>query len=165
MQLLLEELSQLLAEEYRLYESLFALSGREQQCLVANDTDGLDRSLTDIREVIARVQAIGERRQLTLGRLSEQTGIPLDQLTLKRLVGVATGMTGVRLERLQRDFKDLMGRLHKLNGSNLLLIRNSLDMNDRTVRLILGETGRVQFYGDAGQAENFGGPRLVSRRM
>jgi hypothetical protein len=71
----------------------------------------------------------------------------------------------VRVDRLRTDFREMLVRLHKLNGQNLLLIRNSLDMTDRAVRLILGETGQVHFYGEAGRAEASGGPRVLSRRM
>ncbi len=165
MQLLIEELSQVLAEEYRHFERLFAMTETEQQFLVTGDTDGLDRSLTGMREMVARAQSLAERRQLILCRVSEHCGVPVGELTLRRLSEIATGMAGVRLERLRADFAELLGKLHKRNGSNLLLIRNSLDMNDRAVRLILGETGQVHFYGDTGRAEAAAGPKVLSRRM
>ncbi len=165
MQLLLDELSQVLAEEYRHYEALFSAAQAEQNSLVANDTDGVDRSLGEIRGVLARVQSLAERRHLVMCRISEQTGVPAEQLTLERLGQMSRGMAGLRLERLQKDFTELTGRLNKLNGTNLLLIRNALDMNDRTVRLILGETGQVHFYGDAGQPQGSQDPKILSRRM
>ncbi|HVP38445.1 MAG TPA: flagellar protein FlgN [Candidatus Saccharimonadales bacterium] len=165
MQLFLEELSQILAEELRLYEELFSLSQVEQRLLVVNDTNSLDHSLVEMRAVVARLEALGERRMTLLGQLSEHTGIALEQLTLERLSELAQGATGVRLERLRSEFGELMGRLHRLNGQNLLLIRNSLDMTDRAVRLILGETGQVHFYGQAGQGQTASGPRILSRRM
>jgi flagellar biosynthesis/type III secretory pathway chaperone len=165
MQLLLEELTQVLAEEYRLYEQLFTLSQAEQQLLVGNDANSLDRSLVDMRSLVARVEAIAERRVGLMCRLSETTGVPVEQLTLDRLSQMANGVAGVRVDRLRTEFREMMTRLHKLNGQNLLLIRNSLDMTDRAVRLILGETGQVHFYGEAGQAEAAGGPRVLSRRM
>ncbi len=165
MQLLLEELSQVLAEEYRHYERLFTLSQEEQRLLVANDSNSLDHSLVEMRAVAARVEALAERRAGMLCRVSELTGIPAEQLTMERLSQIARGAAAVRFERLRGDFRELMSRLHTLNGQNLLLIRNSLDMTDRAVRLILGETGRVQFYGGAGKAEPASGPRVVSRRI
>ena len=102
---------------------------------------------------------------MLVSRIADLTGISQEALTLTRLREMARGITAVRLERLEKEFRELMRRLHKLNGTNLLLIRNSLDMNDRSARLILGETGQVQFYGEAGEAETAPGPRLVSRRM
>ncbi|MBI5837362.1 MAG: flagellar protein FlgN [Candidatus Eisenbacteria bacterium] len=165
MQLLLEELSQVLAEEYRHYERLFTLSQEEQRLLVASDAGSLDRALVEMRAVASRVEELAERRAGILCKISEQTGIPAEQLTMERLSQMSLGVAAVRLDRLRTEFRDMMGRLHTLNGQNLLLIRNSLDMTDRAVRLILGETGQVQFYGEAGKAESAGGPRIVSRRI
>ena len=165
MQLLLEELSQIVAEEYRQYECLFAEAQAEQQCIVANDTDGLDRSLGEIQGQLGRAESLARRRQLILAKIAEDTNVPAELLTLKRLAGMSNGMTALRLERLAKDFTELMGRLHRMNGTNLLLIRNSMDMNDRTVRLILGETGQVHFYGEAGRAEEAAGAKVLSRRI
>ena len=165
MQHLLDDVSQLLAEEYRVYERLFDASRAEQSCLVESDANRLDHTLVEVRELVSRAQSIAERRTVLLCRLSEQTGIPAEQLTLTRLAEMAGGPAGVRFDRMRKEFQGLMSRLHKLNGTNLLLIRNSLDMNDRTARLILGETGQVHFYGDTGAAEAPLGPRIVSRRM
>jgi flagellar biosynthesis/type III secretory pathway chaperone len=165
MQLLLEELSQVLAEEYRLYAQLFTLSQAEQQLLVCSDANSLDRSLVDMRTLVERVESAGGRRMNLIGRVSETTGVPAEQLNLERLSQMAHGAAGVRIDRLRTEFSELMTRLHKLNGQNLLLIRNSLDMTDRAVRLILGETGQVHFYGEAGKAESSDGPRVLSRRM
>jgi hypothetical protein len=165
MQLLLEELSQALAEEYRLYVQLFSMSQAEQQLLVSSDANSLDRSLVDMRTLVGRVEAVAGRRAGLVGRLSQSTGVPVEQLTLERLSQMAHGTAGVRIDRLRTDFTELMGRLNKLNGQNLLLIRNSLDMTDRAVRLILGETGQVHFYGGAGKPEMSDGPRILSRRM
>lgn len=166
MQLLLEELSQVLQEEYRHFERLFSLTHSEQQCLVANDTTSLDHSLVELREVVARMESLSQRRSAILCRISEQTGIAPVDLTLKRLSELGRGPVGMRLERMKAEFDNMLGLLRRSNGQNLLLIRNSLDMTDRAVRLILGETGRVQFYGGAGEAQNgTSGPRVLSRRI
>ena len=165
MQLLLEELSHIVAEEYRQYEALFAATQAEQTSLVAGDTDGLDRSLGEIQGQLGRAESLARRRQMILAKIAEDTNVPSQLLTLTRLAEMSTGMTALRLERLAKDFSELMAKLHRMNGTNLLLIRNSMDMNDRTVRLILGETGQVHFYGEAGMAERSADPKVLSRRI
>lgn len=124
-----------------------------------------DQALQSSLEAEARELACGVALQERRHRLQIELGAKLqirpEEVTLRRLVTLATGSVRDSLERVWRSLSEMAAETERLNRQNAAMIGHSLSIARGVVEQITGAAGTGESYGAGGiRSETHVGPLI-----
>jgi hypothetical protein len=124
-----------------------------------------DEALQSSLEAEARELACGvalqERRRRLQNELGAKLHIPPHEITLRRLITLASGSVRDSIERIWRSLSQMAAETDRLNKQNAVMIGQSLSIARGVVERITGASGISESYGASGaRTETHVGPLI-----
>ncbi len=163
MESLTNKLTDIVSREVKQFELFLKLLIDQQDYLVANDVDNLDRIVKEQEKAILVTRELERNRMRIIAEISERINDDPNNMTLSRITKNLAKPHAVRLETMQKALSDLHARINRVKSKNEFLIKKSMEYIEGTVRL-LASTGReIPTYGE-GKAGKQQSPSVIVNR-
>lgn len=148
---LIETVELLLAE----HEKLLEIEEAKKRALIDGDMAKLQNIVNEEVQYVRKVEKLEEQRMKLGKQIAQEKGIRLEELTASKLAELETDQERVaKINLLTGRFVKVIGELKASNELNGRLIRQSLDLVQRSIDLMTDQvdTGTYTDKGDAGSA-------------
>lgn len=148
---LIQTVELLLAE----HEKLLQIEEDKKQALIEGDITKLQEIVNEEVQYVHKLEKLEEQRMKLGERIARVKGIQLEELTTSRLASLETDPERVaKINLLTGRFVKVIGELRASNELNGRLIRQSLDLVQRSIDLMTDQVdnGTYTDKGDAGSA-------------
>jgi len=132
------------------YHQLLELSEGERQVLAAASLPALLELTTQKETLLLELSVMEEGRQVLLRKLAEQLDLPISELTLGRLGGVAPEPFADRFQRCRVELLSLTQAVSQVNAQNTVLLDASLNTVRTSLELISRLLEPAPTYGHNG---------------
>lgn len=112
---MMQDLMMTLDAEVCALELLVACTQKEQQHLLAFETDGLDRVLAEKNRLLERETVLRDRRESQVTAALASAGAPSHETTLSALIKRVPRMVSLTLASRRERIRALLGALRELN--------------------------------------------------
>lgn len=158
------ELIEVLKEEASLFETFLELLEQQQQALVKNDIDELNRITGLQREKAVSSRRLNKRREEVIGKLALD-GASGGNITISRLIESVSSGHAIVLGQLRDSILDLNARISKVRDQNEMLINRSRDNIFKTMELLSRIGAPNTNYRNGGKVENMRTNVAMDRRV
>ncbi|BCJ87863.1 flagellar protein FlgN [Effusibacillus dendaii] len=137
------------------HEAFLQVAERKKQTLIKGDIDTLQEILNVEVSFVRKIEALEEERMRQGQQIAELYNLQLEELTATKLAALIENPEQVaKLKLLTGRFAKVVGDLQAVNDLNGQLIRQSLDLVQRTIEMITDVPGAGLYTGkgDTGQA-------------
>lgn len=148
---LIETVELLLAE----HEKLLEIEEAKKRALIDGDMAKLQDIVNEEVQFVRKVEKLEEKRMKLGKQIAQEKGIRLEELTASKLSEMETDQERVaKINLLTGRFVKVIGELKASNELNGRLIRQSLDLVQRSIDLMTDQVdnGTYTDKGDAGSA-------------
>lgn len=123
----------------QLHRDLLTLAKQKKGILIQGDMTALQQLLKEEEQLVRKVQ-VAEKERIDKGQeVAEKLAIPLQDLTLSKLLDMAKGnpLLQARLQQIDKEFPTIVQHLQQQNQQNGQLIEQSLQFIEQTLDLII----------------------------
>lgn len=159
------EWSALLGEHGTLIDAMVEAGQAKQSALVRADRPALERTTRREEELLARAQALEQRRGAMIARTAEALGVPAAGLTIERIAGRAEEAPARTLRALRGALREKGKALQRLNRLNRLLLEQSLGHIQDFLLLLSGRGLEDATYSRAGLERKPAGGTLIVNQV
>jgi hypothetical protein len=146
----LQELTVILAEKTRVLEAVREKLAEGQRCIIEVRPEVLAEKTGEAEEGFRTLDSLNIRFRKLLPKAAHELGLP-ENSALSVLISAADPDSGIQLQALQERCFSVAGAIASLLSMNELLIKNSLDIVNRTLKLFSTILGGAETYGEAGR--------------
>lgn len=122
--------------EIAFYKKLLKLSKDKQKIIIAGNVNELDKIIKIEQDMILEIGQLEKQRELEADRLCVLLGLKRESLTLSELSRILGASDGALFQNIQKEMKDLLSELKKINDQNGELIKQSLEYIDFSIDII-----------------------------
>ncbi|HUS58141.1 MAG TPA: flagellar protein FlgN [Planctomycetota bacterium] len=144
-----DRIAELLAQEIEAYAELLLVEREKEQAIISNDAEKLLDVLR--REEPAAAHAAGLERQLLECRDAIAADAGRSSITLREIAAITDGEHAPALEALRTRLFGLAEEIRKINQTNYLLLKQSIELLDEVVSALLGDSPQCTTYGGKGR--------------
>ena len=132
---MVNQLIDIIGREASLFETFLQLLEQQQDFLVTNDVDGLNR-ITDLqREKLVESQLLDKEREELVEKIRKANKIEGD-LNVTRLLDLADSQQASRLTGLRETIRDLDDRITEVRNHNATLLNRSREYIRKTLEML-----------------------------
>ncbi|MFH1893704.1 MAG: flagellar protein FlgN [Candidatus Zixiibacteriota bacterium] len=146
MESLTKKLTDIVSREVLQFELVLQLMADQQNYLVANDLENLNRVVKEQEEAILKVRELEKSRLLIIDEISDVTDDDSENLTLTHIAKKLALPQAEKLQRLQKTLLDLHEKITRARSRNEFLIKKSMEHIEGTVRLLASSGVDVPTY-------------------
>ncbi|MBU2625506.1 MAG: flagellar protein FlgN [candidate division Zixibacteria bacterium] len=146
MESLTKKLTDIVSREVLQFELVLQLMADQQNYLVANDLENLNRVVKEQEEAILKVRELEKSRLLIIDEISDVTDDDSENLTLTQIAKKLALPQAEKLQRLQKTLLDLHEKITRARSRNEFLIKKSMEHIEGTVRLLASSGVDVPTY-------------------
>ena len=150
---LTNKLTDIVSREVKQFELFLKLLIDQQNYLVANDLENLNRVIKEQETAILVTRELEKNRMRVIAELSEQIDDDPNNMTLSRVTKSLAQPQALKLEKMQRALTDLHAKINKVKSKNEFLIKKSMEYIEGTVRLLASGNNEIPTYGDGNSRE------------
>jgi predicted transcriptional regulator len=150
---LTNKLTDIVSREVKQFELFLKLLIDQQNYLVANDLENLNRVIKEQEQAILITRELEKNRMRIIAELSEQIDDDPNNMTLSRVTKSLAQPQALKLEKMQRALTDLHAKISKVKSKNEFLIKKSMEYIEGTVRLLASSNNEAPTYGDGNSKE------------
>jgi hypothetical protein len=161
MKLLLDALERNINEEIEVQVGIQELLDQQLDILLKGGVDRLTGVLTRAETGIVRSRELEAERARLLARIAEQVGVPMKELTLKKIEEHVGALAGPLLDA-GSELKTLIEKIRQDNRQVGLLLRHSVLFIEDLVRAVTGGSGAPRTYAKSGREEPRTGGALLA---
>ncbi|SYZ73584.1 hypothetical protein TRIP_C30021 [Candidatus Zixiibacteriota bacterium] len=132
---LVQDLIEILKKEASLFETFLELLEQQQEALVRNDLTAINNVTERQREKIIEAGILSRKREMIVGLIADDYD-SRGNLTVSRLVEIATSGQAEILTRLRETILELNDRIAKMRSQNEFLIDRSREIIMKTMELL-----------------------------
>lgn len=132
-------------EEQQLSDFLDLLE-QQKQLLVKNDIDEFERLVAKQEVLIREIRELEEQRIAQVRRIAQDMDLQESELTITRLVEMSLGEVSEELRTAKQTMNGLVNRVRRATQVNQYLIKRSLNLNHRTIDILIDESLRDVTY-------------------
>jgi len=143
---LTKKLTDIVSREVLQFELVLQLMADQQNYLVANDLENLNRVVKEQEEAILKVRELEKSRLLIIDEISDVTDDDSENLTLTQIAKKLALPQAEKLQRLQKTLLDLHEKITRARSRNEFLIKKSMEHIEGTVRLLASSGVDVPTY-------------------
>lgn len=160
------QLIKLIGEEVVIFSTFLEYLNQQQEALVANDLEGLERVTAQQEELAQRTNEIEQQRKQLVARISNDLHRNEDDLNLTELTKLVSAQQSEELHTLQETLLNLHSQISEQKSQNDFLIRKSMEyINGTMVALGLSNAAQSQNYtADPAPPKSTRAAALVDRR-
>jgi hypothetical protein len=160
---LTNKLTDIVSREVKQFELFLKLLIDQQNSLVANDLEKLNRVVKEQEEAILVTRELEKSRMRIIAEISERLDDDPNNLTLSRITRSLGQPQARKLERMQKTLTELHAKINRVKSKNEFLIKRSMEYIDGTVRLLASSGADTQTYRDT-TAGKHKSPSIVVNR-
>ena len=157
----LKELIDVINEEVRTFQRLLTSLQEEQQVIIEDDLEGIEKIVAEQRQLAAHANQIEARRVELVNELALRLDLQSDNVSLSRLVEVLEGPHSEELANMRGQLLELNSQIRATSENNAFLIRQSLRYTDRCLDILTGQQVERRVYGQFGKAKRSTGERSL----
>lgn len=132
---MVNQLIDIIGREAAIFENFLGLLEQQQDFLLTNDVDGLNR-ITDLqREKLVESQLLDKEREELVEKIRIANKIEGD-LKIARLLELVDSQQASRLTRLRETIRDLNDRITEVRNQNATLLNRSREYIRRTMEML-----------------------------
>ncbi|MGV8078710.1 MAG: flagellar protein FlgN [Syntrophales bacterium] len=139
-----------LREELVKIEALHACLVREKEILHGGSPEALLESNREKEQILTELETTRSLRSPVLMELSDLSGIPSDQISVKVLAALASGPARRELMTLRQGLSLLAGKIRALNERNRGLIENSRQYVRSWLTFLMNAASSTPCYAKSG---------------
>lgn len=143
---LTNKLTDIVSREVTQFEQVLQLMADQQNFLVSNDLENLNRVVKEQEEAILKMRELEKSRLRIIEEISQRTDDNPEGLTLTELAKKLGKPQAEKLERMQKTLRDLHDKINKARARNEFLIKKSMEYIEGTVRLLASSGVDVPTY-------------------
>ena len=156
-------LIELISQEASIFEDFLMLLGRQQEMLVKNDIDGLNKVTALQREKLVESQLQNKKRDELISQIKSANAIEGD-LNVSRLIELVDENQGNRLIQLRSIINGLSSKINEVRDQNALLLNRSREYIARALELLSRINNPNINYAQNGLPAKNGAAVVVNRR-
>ena len=128
MDVLLDQLTQLLNQEARLYESMATVIDKEKEAAIRTELNALIETRKEKENILLKLRIMEDQRTRIVVEMADDLGYLPHDLTLTRIAKLVDDPYAKRLKDCSAKLSFLIGRLQEANHNNRQLFEHSLDL-------------------------------------
>ena len=134
---LAEELYNVMQEETKNYDELYALSQKKRKAIVKRDLKGLQEINTAEETITSRLKNLENKRVKNLGDMSVVMGHDNEILTVTQVIAMLDSQPKEQkmLQDAKRDLVNAATRMHQLNEQIQVLLSQAIEMTEFDLNL------------------------------
>lgn len=141
------QLIKLIGEEVVIFRKFLDYLNQQQEALVANDIEALERVTAQQEELAQATNEIEQQRRELVATISGELNRNQDDLNLTELTKLVSGQESEELHTLQETLLNLHEQISEQKAQNDFLIRKSMEyLNTTMVQLGLTSDAKAQNY-------------------
>lgn len=148
MESLTNKLTDIVSREVKQFELFLKLLTDQQDFLVANDLENLNRVIKEQEEAIVVTRELERNRMRVIAEISERIDDDPNNMTLSRVTKSLAQPQALKLEKMQKALTGLYAKINKVKSKNEFLIKKSMEYIEGTVRLLASSSEETPTYGD-----------------
>ena len=148
-----EDLLRLLDEQIELLQQRHSLVKEMALCVRQADLSRLAALLETEAAVVGAADAVGQRVQQARELMAAACGLPLEQVTLGRLVEALDGPTAIALNDRRERLLMVVQKLQQECAATAAIVRYALDFNNRLLAALVGAEDEGGTYSPRGAVE------------
>ena len=152
-----EHLAGLLEQEADAYSRLLEIERDKEKAIVANDAEGLLEALA--REEPAAEEANALEREILALRDALAAAAARPGITLRDVIASLPASEAARLEKLRTRLFGYAEEIRRINQTNYLLLKQSIELLDHVLAAVLGEPATASTYCETGRMKCCPAPR------
>ena len=158
---LVVKLIALINGEIRTFHQLLQLLHEEQEAIVDDDMQAIERSVAAQEGLALQAQELEAKRIQLIAELSKELDLGEDCVTLAKLMEALEGPHSDELARMRSTVLELNQRIRETNENNAFLIRQSMRYTERCLDILAGQPIARGMYGHSGRARGRDSRRSV----
>ncbi len=166
---LIHELIEVLEQEQACYKEILACSQEKTDYIVEGNVESLQFLTTTEQSLAGRAFQLGKKREGLLEDMAMVLGQKPQSLQLTFLIQKMNNMPTEQgqLQKLQQQLTTLMEELKQVNEQNRLLLEQSLEFIDFTVRALQSQHSGagLSLYEKQGQTTEYEGQNFFDRKQ
>ncbi len=143
---LIAALIDIIKREEGLLNDFLELLEEQKTLLVKNNTDSFETTVRKQEELIEQIRKLEDQRIGKVRKIARDLEIKESELTITRLVELSLGTVSSELRQHKQSMNGLVGRIRRANKVNQYLIKRSLNINHRTIDILIDENLRDVTY-------------------
>ncbi len=160
---MIDKLIDILGREAELFESFLELLEKQQQALVANDVDEVNRIIERQREKLAESRLLSKQREELVAHIKVANAIDGD-LNVSRLLDIVDKESAARLTELRTLILTLTDKITRTRNRNALLLNKSREYIAKTLEMLARVRSPEGIYASSGSEQNVANSVAVDRR-
>ncbi len=160
---MVEKLIETLSSEALMFEDFLKLLGQQQEMLVNNDIEGLNRVTELQREKVAQSQLLNQRRERLVSEIQSANAIEGD-INVSMLLEHADEHQGERLIQLREIIQSLTQKIGEVRNQNAMLLNRSREYIMRTMELLSKINNPDSGYAASGETVENSTALAIDRR-
>ena len=157
------QLVEIVRKEVETFQSLLDSMNGEQNSLVRQDVEGIQRAVEEQRELAANAGALERARVKLVTELSRELGETASDLTLKRLIDRIEGPQSRQLGEMRDTLISMHEKIQEANRQNALLIKQSMKYVDKTLQILTGDGLETGVYAQSGKVSKSNGRTVLNQ--
>lgn len=135
---LVEELTEVLEQEYKIYRDLLPIAESKTKVIIKNDLEALQNITEQEHQVIDQINALETKRAQVIFNIGTVLNQKPEELTLSKVIDLLTQQPKEqeKLNEVHKSLKQIIQRLTEVNYQNQSLIEESLEMIEFNMNLI-----------------------------
>lgn len=142
----LSELTEVLAEQVAVFETLLDLSRRKRDVLVEGGIPEFEAILEAEQALVWQAGKLEQRRLGLQEDVARLLGMAVEDVTMSAILAANPGPHEAELRRLQKHLGGLLADLDGLNAGNARLLKQSLDYINVAIAALGAEDARAGLY-------------------
>lgn len=147
---MIDQLIHIITREAQLFEAFLDLLKQQQQVLVQNDIEGINRITELQQEKLRESRQLNSERERIVAEIGSANALEGD-LTVSRLLKIANADEAARLEQLQQLVMSLHEQINSTRNSNALLLNQSREFVANTMSMLGRIHAPSSSYSSAGK--------------
>jgi flagellar biosynthesis/type III secretory pathway chaperone len=148
---MLENLFQILNEEYKLYRYIYKISEDKTQIIVKGKVPELEEIMKTEKAFVLRIGKLEELREKLVLGIAKNLEINADKINVSIILkNVKENDTSIKIKNLQEKIVHIFEKLKNTNEVNAKLIKNSLDFVDFSINILSNIDDGSNNYGNSG---------------
>lgn len=161
---MLSTLVNILEEEIVLYRTLLDISSCEREAMVSYSLSDINKCQKERQIIYLKTAHLKERRFAVLKKISGETGIHQEDLTISTIIEKMKRQDVAALDRCRTTLRNLVKSLSISESGNKRIAEKSLFIIDQSMKILTGFTPSDPVYLPNGAFERYDNPGCRVRK-
>ena len=162
-EIILKDLVTLLRSELELYKNLLLVAKKKKPALIEGKLADIEELTKTEQILLLKVGKVEEGRQSLHLQLANHFSMPVEQLTISKLIEIIEEPWASAINGVQEDFILTLEELKVINQSNSGLIKQSLDYIEFSFNLLTGTEAEATYPNKGGKKGH--GAKLFDKKI